>query len=103
MSNVPRDTPTPAPTALIFEVPWQYFASTADAHVGFEAAAAVVTALVVRMLTLRIDTATLDVTVSVMAAAVVGSPSAGTVDDSDAVLLQQFSPSSMFGSIGRQQ
>ena len=90
MSNVPRDTPTPAPTAIVFEVLWQCSASTADAHAGFEAAAAVVTALVVGRLVLLLDTATLNVTVFVVAATRVGNPSAEEDDESAAVLLQQF-------------
>lgn len=91
MRNVPRDTPIPAPTAIVFEVSWQGFASTADAHVEFEAAAAVLTALVVRTLVLRLDTTALNVTVSVVAAAWVGNPSAeAVVVESAAVLLQQF-------------
>lgn len=90
MSSVPRDIPTPAPTAIVFEVPWQGSASTADAHVGFEAAVVVLTALIVERLVLLLDTTTPEVTVSVIVAAGVGSPSAETVDDSDAVLLQQF-------------
>ena len=97
---MPRGTPTPAPTAIVFEVPWQDFASTFDAHVAFEAAAAVVTALVVRMLALPLDTTTLDVTFPVMAAACVGSPiAAEAVVDSFAVLLQQ----SVVSPGGRQQ
>ena len=99
MSNVPRDTPTPAPTAIVFEVPWQRSASMVDAHVGFEAAAAVLNTLVVEMLVLPLDSTTLNVTVSVMAAACVGNPSALAVDDSPAVSLQQFS----FGSLGSRQ
>lgn len=86
MSSVLRDIPTPAPTAIVFEVPWQGSASTADAHVGFEAAAVVRTVLIVERLVLLLDATTPKVTVSVMAAARVGSPSAETVDDSDAVL-----------------
>ena len=75
MSNVPRDTPTPAPTATMFGVPGQSLASVADAHVVFEAAAPVPAALVI---------------VFVMAAAMVGSPIAEVVVDSTVVLLQQF-------------
>ena len=90
MRNMPRDAPTPAPTAIVFEVSWQCFASTADAHVGSEAAATVLTALVVRTLVLPLDITTLNVTVFVVAAAWVGSPSAEIDDESAAVLLQQF-------------
>ena len=90
MSNVPRDTPMPAPTATTFEVPWQRSASTADTHVGFEVAVAAFTAPVVRTLVLPLDITTLNVIASVMVAARVGSPSAETVVDSAAVSLQQF-------------
>ena len=66
-----------------------------DAHVGFEAAAAVLNTLVVEMLVLPLDNTTLNVTVSVMVAACVGIPSALAVDDNAAVLLQQFVSSTL--------
>ena len=69
------------------------------AHVGFEAAAAVLNTLLVEMLVLPLDSTTLNVTVSVMVAACVGIPTALPVDDSAAVLLQQFS----VGSLGLRQ
>lgn len=90
MSNVPRDTPTPAPTATMFGVPGRSLASVADAHVVFEAAAAVPAALVIGMPVLPLDTPTLNVIVSVMAAAMVGCPIGELAVDSTAVSLQQF-------------
>jgi hypothetical protein len=90
MSNVPRDTPTPAPTAIIFGVPRQSVASVADAHVVFEAVAAVPALLVIGMPVLPLDTIALSVIVSVMAAALVGSPIAGLAVDRTAVSVQQF-------------
>jgi hypothetical protein len=97
MSDVPKDTPTPAPTTTMFGVPRQSFASVADAHVVFEAATAVPTARVIGKPVLPLDTTTLSVIVSVMAPAWVGGPIAGLTDDRTAVSLQQFivvSPSS---------
>ena len=76
MSNVPKDTPTPAPTAIVFAVPGQIFASVA--------------AVPTRKPVLPLDTAALNVTLSVLVAAWVGNPIAETVDDSAAVMLQQF-------------
>jgi len=74
----------------MFGVPGQSLASVADAHVVFEAAAAVPAALVIGMSVLPLDTPTLNVIVSVMAAAMVGCPIAELVVDSTAVSLQQF-------------
>ena len=79
----------PAPTAIVFEVPGQRFASVAGLHVVFEAAAAVLALLVIGRPVLPLDTATLNVTVSVTAAALVGSPIGEVVVDSDTVSLQQ--------------
>jgi hypothetical protein len=89
MSNVPRDTPTPAPTATTFGVPRQRFASVADAKAVFEVIPAVPTVFVIGMPVLPPDTTTLSVIVSVAAIAVVGSPIAGLVEDSAAVFVQQ--------------
>ena len=95
MSDVPKDTPTPAPTATIFEVPGQDFASFAEAHILLEAAAVVITVLVIGRPVLPFDTTALSVIVSVTAAmALVGNPSGEVVVDRAAVLLQQFVVSS---------
>ena len=89
MSNVPKDTPTPAPTAKTFGVPRQRFASVADAHAVFEVIAAVPTVLVIGLPVLPLDTITLSVIVSVAATALVGSPIAGLVEDSADCIAQQ--------------
>ena len=64
-------------------------ASVAENHVAFEAAAAFVTVLVVGRPVLPLDTTTLNVIVSVVRAAFVGSPIAEEVVDSAAVSSQQ--------------
>jgi hypothetical protein len=89
MSNVPKDTPTPAPTATTFGVPRQKLASVADAHAVFEVIAAVPTVLVIGMPVPPLDTTTLSAIVSVAATALVGSPIAGLVEDSADVIVQQ--------------
>lgn len=92
MSSVPRETPTPAPTGVL--IPGQAFASVADAHVVFEAAAAMPTVRVIGRPVLMLDTTILlSVIVSVLAAALVGIPIAGVAVDSAVVLVvvsQQF-------------
>ncbi len=58
MSDVPRETPTPTPTAMVFEVPGQDVVSFAEAHIVFEAAAVVTTVLVIGRPVLPLDTTT---------------------------------------------
>ena len=90
MSDVPSDTPTPAPTATIFEVPGQDSASFSEAHIMLEAAAVVITVLVIGGSVLPLDIFGPNVIVSVTAAmALVGKPSGEVVVDRAALLLQQ--------------
>lgn len=90
MSDVPKDIPTPPPTAIMLGVPGQIFASVVEEHMVVEAATIVFIVREFEILMLSLDTALLSVIVFTMTAAYVGSPIGEVVVDNTAALLQQF-------------
>lgn len=92
MSDVPKEIPTPPPTAIMLEVSGQIFASVVDdGHMVFAAAPIVCIVRECEMMMILLETALLEeIIVFVMSAAWVGSPIAEVVLDNTAVLLQQF-------------